>query len=245
MGPVVTAGAVVGGLCLFRSEAVAMAPLAAVWLWAALRRTVGAATGRRLAAAFLVTAAVVPSAWLVRNAVAFGRPVPTIMSTGGFALWMGYHDGATGSQKSYVEPADLKSELAAVAPTKDYELERDAVYRRHAVEYLKAEPGEALAANAKKFLMLVTFDFYDDRARNPVSLLGWLALAALGLAGATRRPPPAPARGLLLGYAGFTLVLTSVLFVVARYRLPIEMVLMVLAAGLVARWVGEPDGVPQ
>jgi 4-amino-4-deoxy-L-arabinose transferase-like glycosyltransferase len=233
------AGVALGTVALLRAEAVALVPLAVVWLlWTARRRGVGHPA--RLAAVFLAAAILLPGAWMVRNSVALGTPVLTVTTTGGKNLWIGNHDGATGSQKDFTIPAAIEDEIRALPAGDDFEVRADAVYRRAAVESITGDPAGTIVRDAKKVALLLGADVYDERALNPLYLGPYLALVVAGGVGFVRwwrRRPPGDTEGwLVVGYVAFSVAVPAVFFALARYRLPLEVILVVFAASWLAGW---------
>ncbi|HEY7071730.1 MAG TPA: glycosyltransferase family 39 protein [Acidimicrobiales bacterium] len=242
------AGLAVGAVCLLRSEAVLFIPLAAVWLVSAARREgVERRQAGGLAAVFLAMAVVLPGAWLVRNSVALDAPVLTITTTGGSNLWIGNHHGASGSAKGFTIPAGIKDEIRGLDAGDDFEVQVDALYRREALDAMVDDPGGTVVRDAKKAVMLVVADVHDRRNLNPIYLLPYAALLVIGSAGFLRwwrdRPRGDPARRLVVGYLVVAVCVPVVFFVLARYRLPIEAMLLVFAgAWLATRYPARNDG---
>jgi len=228
---VVAAAGLLGALALLRSEAVALLLLAAVWLWFVVER--GART--RLVALFLVVGALLPAAWVVRNSIVLDRFVPTITTTGGFNLYIGNHEGATGSQKEFDD--DLEPRAARIPASDSYEVERDELYMDAAVDSMTEDPLGTIARDVKKLGMLLTADFYDSRSKNPVYFASWLPLLALGAYGLATYRGRRPVRALLYGYIGFSVLIPTVFFTLARYKLPLELMMMVFASLAVTRLV--------
>lgn len=228
------AGATLGVLCLLRSEAVVLIALSGIWL-ALVRRRNGLAVG--VACLMVVAAAVLPAAWIVRNSVAFDRPVLTVATSGGLNLWIGNHDGATGSQKSYAVPAETTRLINAVPKTDTYEVDVDRVYLDEAVRSIVADPVGTAVLDVKKLGMALTADFYDPRSLNVVYLTSWPLLVLLALAGMRAARPKAGLAWLLYGMLAFNVVIPVVFFVLARHRLGIESILVVFAGAGLARLV--------
>ena len=228
------AGLVVGVVCLLRSEAVLFIPLAAAWLVSASRHEgVPSRQALRLAAVFLAVAALAPGAWLARNSVALDAPVLTITTSGGFNLWIGNHHGASGSAKDFTIPARVEDEILALDARDDFEVRVDALYRREALDAIVDDPLGTVVRDAKKAVMLVVADVHDRRNLNPIYLLSYAALLVIGVAGFLRwwqdRPRGDPTRRLVAGYLVVAVCVPVVFFVLARYRLPIEAMLLVFA----------------
>jgi hypothetical protein len=249
IGRLVAAGLLAGLLGLLRAEAGLLVVALAVWLI----RFVGAEQlrfRRRLVvgAAFLGVALLLPGGWLLRNSMVFDRPVITITTTGGFNLWIGNHAAATGSQKDYTVPHSLAMRVSSVQPSTDYELNVDAVFAKATREEIVANPFDTILRDGKKLLMMLGVDPYDDRSRHPVYLTAYAMLVALGLVGAVawwrdksgiKHNARLAHATLLGGWAAVSLAVPSVFFALARYRLPIELVLVIGSAVLLAQ-VGVP-----
>jgi len=244
-GRLLLVGLLAGVLALLRAEALVITAALAIWLayfagGGELRRR-----GRLVvAAAFLGIALLIPAGWLVRNSLAFDRPIATIATTGGFNLWIGNHPGASGSQKDYSVPPPLAARVAALPASPDYEMRRDAVFAAAALEEMAAKPLETVGRDCKKLLILLTIDPYDPRSLSPAYLGSYAALVVLGGAGAIiwlyRESRDRDGRkayvALLGGWLALSLAVPTVFFALARFRLPLELILLMGAAVLVAGW---------
>jgi hypothetical protein len=255
--------AVMGLLCLVRAEAVLLLPVVALWLWwASGREDFGVRTGSErnggdeaaprharaptpatsperagLAVAFLVVAAILPAAWLVRNTATFGETSTTIATSGGANLWIGNHEGASGSQKSFDIPGEMSDEIRALPADDDFELQREAIFRREAVDYMTGDPVGTVVRDVKKAGLLLVADVYDKRSLNPAYLGGWFALAAFGTLGLIewwRRTRDLPTRVLMAGFLAINIAIPVVFFALARYRLPIEVTMLTFAGAWLA-----------
>ena len=233
LAPAAAAGMTLGVVCLFRSEAVVLVPLAALWMVLARRRW---CTGRVsvVTAVLVATAIVLPVAWMARTSVVFERPVLTVATTGGFNLWIGNHLGATGSQKQYVTPPGTAALVAAVPASPGYESAVDAVYLHESLRDIATDPLGTVLLDGKKVVMLLTIDVYDSRTANPIYLCSWLLLMVLSIAGLVTARLRGPVGWLLYGQLVFSVVFPVVFFVLARYRLGIETTLIPFAAV----WIG-------
>jgi hypothetical protein len=236
------AGAALGVLCLLRAEAVVLVPAAALWLvWASGRTAAGRRSAGRAApaAVFVAAAAVLPGLWLVRNWVVLDTPVATVTTTGGKNLWIGNHPGATGSQKDFEISPEVEDEIVALPSGDDFEVRSDRVYLRAALDHMADDPLAVVARNLRKAGLLLGADVYDSRNLNPLYLGPYLALAVAGTVGAVgwwrRRPEGDPVRWRVAGYAGSAVAVPVVFFALARYRLPLEALLLIFAAYAVAR----------
>jgi 4-amino-4-deoxy-L-arabinose transferase-like glycosyltransferase len=240
------AGLALGAVALLRAEAVALVPLAGAWLVWTARRSGAVPRPWRLAALFVCAAAVVPGAWLVRSSMALDTPVLAVTTTGGKNLWIGNHDGASGSQKDFDVPAAIEDEIRALPAGDDFEVRADAVYRRAAIESMTGDPLGTLVRDGKKAALLLGADVHDPRALNPVYVGPYLALAVAGVAGFAgwwrRRPSGDTERWLVVGYVAFSLAVPVVFFALARYRLPFEVMLLVFGASWLVLWADRRHG---
>jgi hypothetical protein len=226
------AGVSLGVLCLLRSEAVVLIALGGIWL-ALVRRRNGLTVG--VACLVVVAAAVLPTAWIVRNSVAFDRPVLTVATSGGLNLWIGNHEGATGSQKSFTVPVETSRLIAAVPKGNTYEVDVDRVYLDEALRSIGADPLGTVLLDVKKLGMALTADFYDPRSLNVVYLASWPLLVLLALVGMRAARPRGGLAWLLYGMLAFNVVIPVVFFVLARHRLGIESILIIFAGAGLAR----------
>lgn len=223
------AGALMSLFLLARGEATLLLPVFALAIGVAAR-------GRRVAAiaVFLAAAAPAPVTWLARNHAVFGRPAPlTVVS--GYALFRG-HNPVTTADGREPEFAEIRRHFTALRATRDYELQRDRVFRDLAVAHIREDPGAALVRAARKFtqLWLVDLDFtypeYHVFQKQPLYVVNWwiiVALGAIGLMAHFRR-----AGGARLLFAGYLLVTTGthvLIFVLPRYRTHLLPVLAVFA----------------
>jgi hypothetical protein len=238
-------GLLAGVLALLRAEAIVITVALAIWL--ACFAGGGELRPRSrlvIVAAFLGIALLIPAGWLVRNSLAFDRPIATIATTGGFNLWIGNHLGASGSQKYYSVPPPLAARVAALPASPDYEMRRDAVFATAALEEMASKPLETVARDCKKLLMLLSVDPYDPRSLHPANVGSYAALVVLGGSGAItwlyRESRDRDGRkayvALLGGWLALSLAVPSVFFALARFRLPLELILLMGAAVLVAGW---------
>lgn len=149
----VALGAVLGVASLTDPAIMCYAPLAVGWPLVARPRAWK--QGLRLAALGLVVAAVVVAPWTVRNYLVFDRFV-LIKSPFGFALWVGNHEGATGTQTLLNEngevehvnahmPEAFQAQIAAMPEPDAYN-----AFGKRAVAYMAEHPIETVARTARK-----------------------------------------------------------------------------------------------
>ncbi|MEY2450277.1 MAG: hypothetical protein QOH79_3753 [Acidimicrobiaceae bacterium] len=237
----IATGATAGLVGLLRPEGLALVAVVAIVMLIALTRA-GETRRRAVGTVMVLLAAttLLPGAWLVRNSVTFGKPTFTISSQAGFLLWAGNHEGATGSGKTFTTGAEaqagerrLVSRVQLLPPGPTYELRRDAVFRHEAVTWIRDHPVDAAAGLAKKAFLFVVVDPDDRRSLNVPYLISWALLAALASIGVRRLRPRGPEWQLVAGYIAITSLVPVLLVVLPRYRLPVDVVLLVPAAWFV------------
>jgi hypothetical protein len=244
-GRAVLLGLGLGVLTLLRAEAVALIPLLALWLW----RFAPAADARRKAVQVLcmtLIAALLPLGWMVNSSLRLGAPVTSITTTAGFNLWIGNHEGASGSQKQVFlegqgvpEAQRLEEAVAQLPPTNDHEVLRDDLYMAEALQYMKSQPVETLARNVKKLGLVVVGDLYDPRSGLLTIGLNLLVLAG-GLWGAFGIRLRREAWILLGGYALTSVAVCFVFFTLERYTIPLKLVLLAFLAIRLATALSAP-----
>jgi hypothetical protein len=242
---VVTVGLLLGLLTLLRAEAVLLVPLVALWcLRYAVQESRQRAVG--VAAVVLATAMVLPVGWLVRSSLALDAPVTSITTTAGYNLWIGNHEGASGSQKVLfvrsegdLAQADAGRRLRTIAPSASYEVARDDVYLDAALSYVRTHPGETVLRDLKKLGMLLVGDFYDPRT-SPLTVAANVVLLAGGLWGLARTRLGGAHLVLLGGHVALGALVATAFFTLERYALPLRLVLAVFCAELLGRLVVHP-----
>ena len=240
----VAAGAMAGAAALTRTNGAVVIPALAAGLWALPGRP------RLLAAGALVGAfAAVCAPWVIRNASVFGEPTLTTQS--GFTLAGTYNDEARADASN---PASWR---ASVAPPYEEVLERrdrdeaetDRELRSRALEYMRDHPGYVAKVGAWNTLRMAEL---TGRAREHLGaretgvgrgfsdagrFAFWLvaAAAAVGVVAlhAARRAPAFVWAVPLLLYASIVFVNSS-----ARYRVPVDPFLLLLAAPALAAAAG-------
>lgn len=171
--------------------------------------------------------------WMVRNYLSLGGHV-VHTTTMGYNLYRGQGPEATGTgygadgREIAVSPA-LKAELRAMPWSRDYEVQRDHRLRRAALEHVHAHPARPLELVPRKVAAFLIGDFSHPHGRNPLlwgSGLLLLAAAVLGMLRSRRRFGEVwPVYSAL----GFYLLVVCVFFVLPRYRLTVDPLLMPFA----------------
>jgi hypothetical protein len=242
-------GLLLGLYGLFRMELAAiLAPfLYGLWREGAALPGGPVPRARRLGAALLCVAccAAVVSPWIVRNRVVFGRFV--LGTSGGYNLLRGHNENATGGGRNL--PGDEERDILEIPPRikalePDFrgsgdELVADALYRREALAYIRANPGrEASLAAIKGFFFLVA-DFTHPIQRRWVVWLPSLLALVLGFAWWLRRGALDPRQQTLWLVFAVNAALAMIFFVLPRYRMAVEFVpVLFLASWLASRLKG-------
>jgi 4-amino-4-deoxy-L-arabinose transferase-like glycosyltransferase len=216
------------GLCILtRGTALAFLPLAAAWLFVALR---GNERNRWLAPALVVGIAVLALVpWTMRNYAAYGRIV-VVDTTGGYNLWL--------AAQGVRDELRMQAELAAVegpVAKQEYSYER-------AFGIIAADPGAFVAKGLKESLDLWRPSFgAEERQVRGYTLgrvPGWhlgtlllfddllfIAIVLLALAGLLFLPSH-PLKSLTVLWVLLWVAMAFVFFAVTRFRLPMVAALM-------------------
>ncbi|MBI4347192.1 MAG: hypothetical protein HY553_10080 [Elusimicrobia bacterium] len=142
-------GALMGVIAL---ERITLLPPAALALAAAASASAGRWRGAARAAALAGgIAALIVTPWVVRNAVTIGSP--TIVTTGGLALWLGNNPvGAGGATLPGGVPVIQAVPEVRVAVWGWPETAQDAMLRSFALRYVQEDPWRALRNAAARFV---------------------------------------------------------------------------------------------
>jgi hypothetical protein len=209
-----------------------------VWLGFVDRRT-------RPLLLMLVVAAAIPLSWTTRNLAVMGEPV--LGSTNnGVNLLLGNSPDASprkgvGTDISSFEGA--ADQLGYTLP--EHEVDRDAYLRGQAIDWIGAHPLDAAWLYAGKTVnSFAPFDQLGTASENSVpqqalatvTYLPRLAHFVLRLARWRRDRPGEIERLLIVSY--LVVAPAQALFTTrVRYRVPIEPLMIVVVAGLIARWL--------
>jgi hypothetical protein len=225
------------GVCLLtRPTILVIVPFAVAWVLAGggLRR------GGRVVAIGLVVAVLVVTPWLVRNyrthhVLVLGR------SNMGYMLWLGNNPLATGSlwiDRDTPIASRMPGELRRAVEAEKNELAQDRLFRREALHYIAAHPGEAARLALRKFVYFWWFapeagHGIDGRlfAAYKAAHLTVLVLAAVGVLTLPNGLGSIGAQ-VAVFVAAFPLAVSIVqtpFFVEVRHRLALEWALAVLA----------------
>jgi len=216
--------------------------MAVPWLWIEgnLRRR---GRGPRLALLFAIPFVMLVGAWSARNYARFHRPVPVSLN-GGYNFWLGNYPGVkatTGNRWT----KEMEAQYHAMAQEHPGEAELDRALRNRALAFIREDPRRFLKLSLAKGLnywRLYPRPMTEDRPgldrEKIVSILSYgLALPfALFFLFSTLGGRPASRLALLFFLA--CTALHAVVLSKFRFRLPLDGILLVFAAGGLGRVLG-------
>jgi len=250
-------GAIQGLAALARQTALLFAPLLVLWLFVGLRDRLSLGRRLLLATSFCLAAAAVVAPATLRNLAVSGDFV-LVTSTGGYNLWQGNHPGAQGTFQPLVmkgvrldTPLEMRAgykQLAEEALGRSLQpSEVSSYWSRRTLDSVRAEPAAWLRLEIRKLAYFLNrVEIWGNRSLELSRAFSWvLALplfsftltAPLGLAGlvlsARRWRLLVPLYAALVAYLSFAMIF----FVLSRYRMPFEVMLLPFAAFAgVASW---------
>ncbi|MBL7190861.1 glycosyltransferase family 39 protein [bacterium] len=247
-------GVTLGILMLTRGVMVIMVFLIPLWILIAVK---GSFIHKiRCAAVTSAAIVIILSPWIVRNYIHFNRLFIT-SSSGGAVLWMSMHWIPVGHffniDRAYAyvdsagkDEADLKEFHRILVADNIFGIqearmafqellpneilpENEAEFNKHMIELVKREiisdPGAFIVKTVKEFLRF--WHFLDDRGRYVFSYGIILPLFLIGLWFSRKR---LWRLGLLLSFFLYTWALETIFMAAARYRMPFEIVMIVIGA---------------
>jgi 4-amino-4-deoxy-L-arabinose transferase-like glycosyltransferase len=221
------------------------------WLVWRARRTVDRTQVHRALAAAVVAAAVLPSLWIVRNAVVMDAFIP-VATNSGTNLLLGNSDNVTagGGRVGDISIYEKQAEQGGMD-----EIEQNDFFTEQAVAWIKDNPGRAARLYVGK--VVNTFAFRNELAtagqtntmRDLVSALTYYPILALALLRLLliRRFPLRGVEKVIMWMIVANVLLLAIFFTRVRFRVPLDGLTIVLAAAtvgcLVQRWrQGRGDG---
>jgi hypothetical protein len=181
--------------------------------------------------------------WIWRNLCDLGQFIPTT-TTLGYNLWRGNNHDATGAGRSLAgvdepTPADIEAEINTLLPQRGFELQMDKIFMRRALNFIFSRPLSVLFLALRKQFYFWVSDLTHPLARTPYYLFPTVVLAFLAFWGILW-PRPQGEAWVVLYLAIFLPALTaSVFFVLPRYRMFIDPLLMLPATkGGAQLWAG-------
>ncbi len=226
------AGLAFGALVLTLPTFVYVLVLAAVWLF--LRHA------RAAVLVMLATAAVLPAAWIVRNAVTMDAFVP-IASNSGYNLLVSYSPDAGVRKGANVDIAQYKAYADAHHLN---EVQTDRYFRDTALDWIGDHPGRTAALYAGKNLdYFAPFDDLWTRrqssaAKSVLAALTYLPFLAVFVWRLVlwRRFPPGSLEKLVIAIYLIGAPVAAVFFTRVRFRVPADPLLLVVAASFIAAY---------
>jgi 4-amino-4-deoxy-L-arabinose transferase-like glycosyltransferase len=212
-----------------------------VWpLVTATRAGRGRALSLAAVSVFVVVAGLAP--WLARNARVLGAPVMT--SDTGRSLWLGnnpqtfsvYPERSIDRAEERAWAAIPEATRAEARALASRELESDAWFRARALDWMRANPGEAFTGGLRKAWASYSprFNPAGSAAKQIVHALAWTPAALLAILGIWRHRR----RRRVLAPIGFSVLLlamqSAVFFGHSAYRLYLDPWVILLAASLLA-----------
>lgn len=230
---IVLSGLAVGFLALFRAEMVLVIPLLTLWLLVHTFRR----RKRWRAALFFTAAVLVIAPWTIRNYLVFDRFLP-IQSCSGYDFSRGHNPLATGTGITFsgemIEGAagipGVLEEIEALPLTGDWEVQKDAVYKRAAIKYVQSHPWRTVKVTFMKFVYFWGIDVTYPLARHPLYWMPWTVVLALFIVGLLRTIKRKIEASLLYLYLLFYTALEMMFFVLPRHRLFIEPLVLVFTS---------------
>ncbi len=240
-GDLVLSSILLGILLMFRAEALAL-----IFLFSGivLLRS-GNGQKFRNAAIYFVLPVLCLVPWTVRNYHLFHRWVP-ITTSGGLNLWYGHNPDATGSQRhawpdgTVVQPRpELVSLIFQIPADGQYEIALDQLYRQQALTFIRTHPMRELQLLGNKFLYFWVFDFNHPKARNPLYWVPSFGLVLLWAFAALRHRESALREHLLFTTSiFFAMAVCLALFVLPRYRMVVEPLMIPFVAEFIVSAYG-------
>ncbi|MGZ4704103.1 MAG: hypothetical protein ACXWCM_04470 [Acidimicrobiales bacterium] len=205
-------------------------------------------TDRRVRTVLLVLglAALIPLSWTARNLVVMHQPV--LGSTNnGLNLLIGNSPDAAPRKgvATDVTPYEHAADDLGYTDDPEHEVQRDAYLRDQAVEWIRSNPGDAAVLFVGKTVnYFAPFDQLGTASENSagqqaLATLTYLPLLALFIVRLFRwrRERPGETERLLIFLYVLAAPAQAVFVTRVRYRVPLEPLLIIVVAGLIARWV--------
>ncbi|MDZ7723114.1 MAG: glycosyltransferase family 39 protein [candidate division KSB1 bacterium] len=222
------AGILMGTAVLTRPSAVILAAAAMLWLFTVVKKQY-----RKVIPLFVLGMIVIVLPWMARNRIVMGRCSITL--NGGRNLWLGNNPETTVNSGSDIDlPPELKAKMYSSS-----EVKADSIYKTQAFSFIREHPMHTAGLWLQKGLALwrpgpsPTTGGYTKRG-TCIRLASYLSygpvfmLAVLSWFWADRRK-----RGIIRLWiyyaAGFT-VLHAMFITKVRFRLPLDVFLIILAA---------------
>jgi 4-amino-4-deoxy-L-arabinose transferase-like glycosyltransferase len=229
-----------GALATLTSAAVLPALLLSIpWLWIEGERK-RRGRGLRLALLFALPLILIVGAWTARNVGHFQRPV-LVSLNGGYNFWLGNYPGVNAKTGNRWTP-EMEAEYHALSQEHTGEAELDLALRNRAIEFIRENPVRFIGLSFSKGLnlwRLYPLPMTEDRpglnAEKLISIFSYgLALPFALFFLFTTLKRWAGSRLALIFFLTYTAV-HAVILSKFRFRLPLDGILIVLAAGGVGK----------
>lgn len=206
-----------------------------IWLAWRHRRSINSRRTYQVLTVMTITAAILPSAWGIRNAISLHAVVPISTNTG-INLLLGNSEHVTPEAGRASDISDYTRQAAALHLD---EVGQNQYYTRAALGWISEHPGQA----ARLYLGKVgnTFAFRNelatpgqgDATKDLLSALTYYPLLACALVRVLvtrQRWPLHPVEKLFIGLAVLNVLLQALFFTRLRFRVPIDVLTILLAA---------------
>ncbi|UCD50291.1 MAG: glycosyltransferase family 39 protein [Phycisphaerales bacterium] len=218
-------GAICGVMALFRANLILHGAFLVLFSFCRRRSL-------RLVALQILLIVAVLTPWTVRNHRLFGKPIYSANSLG-YSLWRGHNPTTKGSGQTDLIPADLWQALRGLEQDDRFEVAKDRLFLREALEHIRENPLGELTLAIRKFFLFWVYEFYDtDITRRLIYLIphfATLVLFVIGMTCSQRDMVPEP-RQLMFGLFVVQTMVMVCFFVLVRYRMLIEPLLFIFAA---------------
>jgi 4-amino-4-deoxy-L-arabinose transferase-like glycosyltransferase len=193
---------------------------------------------RKAIVVLLVTAAILPGLWVIRNAVVLHHFIP-VSTNNGVNMLLGNNPSATGNSGTSVDVSAYEQE--AKARQLD-EVGIDNFYRSEAIEWITANPAQAaglyVAKVANTFAYSDTLKTEGQSASDLLAALSYYPILALAVLRVmiSKRLPLHRVDKLCLWAIVLNVLLLAVFFTRIRFRIPLDALTIVLAVSTVVAW---------
>ena len=179
-------------------------------------------------AALVVFVAVV-SPWTIRNYQLFDRFVP-VLSHPWYEMWRGNNSHATGTTHSTdgssvwvtrQTDSSLIRQMDAIPYDSYFEPTVDQLFKKEVFEFIFSEPGRFIILGVKKISYLLTVDFSDASATNPVNIIFMFSVIVGVSIGVVRlwKSSLIPERTIITVFIAYYFAMTLMTVMLARYQI--------------------------
>jgi hypothetical protein len=211
----ILSGIVGASISLVRGEGIFIVIVLIIWL------STRTPILRVLVILFVLTLGIAP--WLVRNYLVFNKVTP-ITTSFGFNLWRGHNTIASGTGRDVsgvgIWGSDaLDQKLIHLSYSQQYEVERDSVFLKEALSFIRQHPGEESILVAKKLFYFWILDLTHSKALRYPYVFSWGLILLLFLIGLYECWRHAYDVSILLSFSFGMTMIVILFFVLPRYQL--------------------------